>query len=557
MQPIHVLYGTETYNSQDLADRTGEAIAARGLPVSVLDMGDFDPASFPTLGVVLVITSTFGAGEPPANAADCHDWVMADDAPSLAGLRFAVCGLGDRAYPDFCQCGKDFDAAFARLGGQRIAPRQDCDLDFEGTWEEWLDNVLGALGSIDLGAAPAAPAAPLSTRSIPEPQALALVDTPAPGKAAPLGTRKNPFFATVTENYNLNAPGGEKETRHLSLSLVGSGLEYRVGDSLGLFPRNDPELVYRVLWATGLRGDEAVEVGGDWLYLRDALIYRLDVTWPDPKLVNLAAEHGAQGRDYFAMLLSDSKAKKAFLAEHHVVDILSMARAGVDAATLCKALRVLAPRLYSISSSPKAHPGEVHLTVDVVRYAMHGLDRKGISSCFLAERAVVGAQVPVYVQKSADFHLTDDDGAPIIMVGPGTGIAPFRAFLEEREMRGAQGYSWLFFGARQSSTDHLYRDQVQRWVDRGVLTRLDLAFSRDQKEKIYVQDRMWENGPDFWAWLDAGSHVYICGDASRMAKDVHETMVRIISTYGGRSPEQAEAYLEDMRKAGRYARDVY
>jgi sulfite reductase (NADPH) flavoprotein alpha-component len=544
---VHVLYGTETYNSQDLAERTGETLQAAGINAVVLGMEAFDLNALPRLHALLIITSTYGAGEPPANAEALYDHLM-DGGVRLSGVHFSVCGLGDSGYPDFCQCGIEFDQALADLGATRIAARQDCDVDFEGPWQAWLSEAITALRAL--------PAPQTSSPQTSSPPASAPPKKKAK-KPAPLGSRKNPFFATVVDNHNLNPPGSGRETRHLALDLRGSGIEYRVGDALGLFARNDPELVHRILWATGLAGTEPVEVAGEWLYLRDALIYKLDVTWADAKLVTLAANHNGRGAHHFTALAKDSKARKAYLAEHHVIDVLAAAQMRLEATELVKHLRPLAPRLYSISSSPNAHPGEVHLTIGVVRYTMHGLDRKGIASCFVAERAVMGAQVPVYLQKSADFLLTDDDDAPIIMIGPGTGLAPFRAFLEEREHRGAQGYTWLFFGARTAADDFIYRKQVLDWQQRQIITRLDLAFSRDQAEKIYVQDRMWENGADLWAWIDAGSHIYVCGDAKRMAKDVHATLLRVISTYGERSAAEAEQMLKDMARSGHYLRDVY
>ncbi|MCB9548857.1 MAG: protein CysJ [Myxococcales bacterium] len=384
---------------------------------------------------------------------------------------------------------------------------------------------------------------------------------PPPKKAqrepAAEGTRKNPFVATVLENYNLNGPGSDKETRHVVFSLKGSDLTYTVGDALGVVPNNCPDLVRRIIQGSALRGDEEVDVGGELLPLRAALGYRLDCVTVDQKLLRLAARDAhPQAAGEFQRLLDDDEARKVWLTENHVIDVVEAAWMRTDPQELVRVLKPLGPRLYSISSSPLAHPGEVHLTVDVVRYEMRGRTRKGTSSTFIGERCGPGVRVPIFVQ-SAKFGLTDDDYAPIIMVGPGTGIAPFRAFLEEREARRAEGYSWLIFGARSSATDFLYREQIAAWQASGVLTRFDAAFSRDQGRKVYVQDRMREHGADLFAWLEAGSCFYVCGDAARMARDVNEALLEIISVYGGYDRAGAEAYLARMQAEGRYLRDVY
>lgn len=625
MTPIYVLFGTETYNSQDLADRTAEAIEGMQLPVEVLGMDEIDLAGLQAAHTVLIITSTFGDGEPPSNAEDLHAEVMGAQI-SLAHLRFAVCGLGDRSYAKFCQCGIDFDARLAALGGQRIAARVDCDVDFEGAWQAWLGAVLGALGQLSFAAPAAAapveqawaqPAAVAQPAQIAQPvqfaqavqseqpmqvaaeveaerpsrrrygdvlqspyrylsdeeavdyadiatQAFFRVDAPpvAPPKKAPkgpqpVGTRKNPFIATILENYNLNSRESDKETRHLSISLKGSDVTYKVGDALGLFPNNCPDLVRRIVYAAGLRGDEMVQIGVEDLPLRAALAYRLDCVQIDNKLIALAAQCGYREQEAFAALSHDGAARKAYADAHHVIDVVDGAWMRPEPQALVDAMRPLGPRLYSISSSPLAHPGEVHLTVDVLRYEMHGSLRKGISSSFIGERCGPGVKVPIFIRPSGEFGLVDDDDAPIIMVGPGTGLAPFRAFLEEREARGARGYSWLFFGARHEAHDFIYAEQVRRWQQSGVITRLDLAFSRDQQRKIYVQTKMREHGADLFAWLEAGSCFYVCGDANRMAKDVNEALIEIICTYGGYDRAGAEAYLDAMHHEGRYQRDVY
>ncbi len=542
MLPVYVVYGTETFNSEDLAFRTGEALEEAGVPVTVLDAADFNAATLPHLHTLLVITSTFGDGEPPSNMEALHGLLMEGEAPALPHLRFAVCGLGDRQYEHFCQCGKDLDAQLEALGATRLVAREDCDVDFEPAWGAWLDRVLVTLQGADFAALGGDSAA------------VEALDAAAPVAEAALGTRRNPFVAKVVENYNLNAPGATKETRHVALSLVGSGLTYKVGDSLGVFPRNCPDLVRRILHGLGVDRDAPVEVDGEWITVRDALVYRRDVVQIDPRLLALGAA-GPNGA-FFRELEADRARRQAYLDGHHVLDFVAHAGVRVDPAALVAALKPLTPRLYSISSSPLMHPGEVHLTVDVLRYDLHGLARKGVASTFLGERAGPDVEVPIYLRPTKDFVLCDDS-QHIVMCGPGTGIAPFRAFLEERAARGALGHSWLFFGARNGATDFLYREQLEGFLRDGVLTRLDTAFSRDQEEKVYVQDRMWAAGDHLFAWFEAGAYFYICGDASRMAKDVHATLLKVIAHHGRMSAEDALDYLHAMAEDGRYLKDVY
>lgn len=591
MQPVYILYGTETYNSEDLAQRTGEAIRERGIQAVVLDMDEFDHALLPSLSVLLIVTSTFGAGEPPSNAEEFHAFLMGAGAPPLPHLKFGVCGLGDTAYDDFCECGKQFDRRLEELGATRIVPRRDCDTDFEEPWDEWLGQTLTALAGLDLSAAaPAAPVAQAPVAQVPVaqapvaqvpaaqapmqivhtstqqpatsiPQAVARpvpaavpIPAPEPARTPEVGTKKNPFFATVIENYNLNHPTSKKETRHVVLSLEGSGIEYKVGDSLGIFPRNCPDLVRRVLAAVGIPRDTPVQHDGEWYTIRDVCIYKRDVMQIDRRM--LAMAEYAKNANRFAPILADKKLQTKYVADHQLIDFVSAAELTCEPQQFVDALRPLAPRLYSIASSPNAHPGEVHLCVDVLRYELFGSMRKGVSSTFLGERAGPGVEIAVYLQTTKDFVLCDDH-LPIILIGPGTGIAPMRAFLEERVARKAPGQSWLFFGAQHEATDFLYREQLEGWVADGTLARLDTAFSRDQEHKIYVQDRMREAGAAIWTWLEAGAYVYICGDASRMAKDVHQMFCTIIQEHGGYDEAGAEGYMRRLSKDKRYLKDVY
>ena len=369
-------------------------------------------------------------------------------------------------------------------------------------------------------------------------------------------SRKNPFPARLTRTRLLTAPGSGKETFHFEVSLAGSGLAYEVGDSLGIFPSNDALEVDAVLAATGLRGDEPVESAG--ADLREVLTRQVTLREPSRQLLAAILEKCPDANELSEFI--DPEAKSVmddWVDGRDVVDILrAYPRAGFTADELVKVLRKLQPRLYSIASSPKAFPEDIHLTVAVVRYELHGRNRQGVCSTYLADR-VNGGTMPVFIHSAKHFRQPEDNSVPLIMVGPGTGIAPFRAFLQEREVLGAPGKSWLFFGDRNRATDFLYEEEINAWRGKGVLHRLDTAFSRDQSEKIYVQQRMLENAAELWRWLEEGGYFYVCGDASRMAKDVDEALHRIVAEAGGKSKEEAAAYVEELKKTKRYRKDVY
>jgi sulfite reductase (NADPH) flavoprotein alpha-component len=518
LTPLTILFGTQTGTAETLAKQAAKEAGKRGFAATVLDMAATTAAQLSQEKNVLVITSTYGDGEPPDNAKTLHAALAAADAPALSSLRFSVCSLGDTNYTAFCQCGKDFDSRLEKLGGQRIAPRTDCDLDYETSFTTWLDASLSALGSA--AAAPAAEAAPAA--------------------GAPVEySKKNPFLAPVLTVRNLNGPGSAKEVNHVEFSLEGSGLVYEAGDALGVLPHNCPEHVSHILAALGCDGEEAVPTAAGELSLRAALTAQFDLGKPSAELLALL---GATARPEL----------------HHVIDVLLAHPEKRPApAAFVAALKKLQPRLYSISSSPKAHPGQVHLTVGAVRYDVHGRARKGVCSTYLAERALAHGTAGVFVHSNKAFRPPAQGDTPMIMVGPGTGIAPFRAFLEERGASGAKGKNWLFFGDQRAETDFLYREELAAMQQSGLLTRLDLAFSRDQKEKIYVQNRMLEAAAELYAWLEAGACFYVCGDASRMAKDVDAALHTVIQTAGGKSAEEAAAYVQALKAAKRYQRDVY
>jgi len=541
LAPLTILFGSQTGTAEGLAKKMAKEAGKRGFAATVLDMAQADVARLAQEKNLLVITSTYGDGEPPDNAKALHAALQAAGDRPLTAVRYSVCSLGDTNYARFCQCGKDLDAWLERLGATRVTPRTDCDLDYDAPFMTWLDAALNALSST-VGGALRPDVAPESGPKAP------------PTEEESGYSRKNPFPAPVLTVRNLNGPGSAKEVNHVEFSLEGSGLAYEAGDALGVVPQNCPALVADVLAALGCDGEEAVPTPAGELPLRRALTECYDLGKPSAELLELVVPVGAAlRRDGNA----ESRDKPAPTVYHHVIDVLLAAPTKPTPAALVAVLKKIQPRLYSISSSPKAHAGQVHLTVGAVRYEKDGRPRKGVCSTFLAERGAAAGKVGVFVHSNKAFRPPASGDTPMIMVGPGTGIAPFRAFLAERRATGAKGKNWLFFGDQKASADFLYREELSGLQEAGVLTRLDLAFSRDQAEKIYVQQRMLEAAGELYAWLEAGAHFYVCGDASRMAKDVDAALHQVIEQAGGKSPEAAAAYVQALKASKRYARDVY
>lgn len=535
---LTVLYGTESGNSETLADRAVKEAKKRGYSATMRNMADVSPADLTKAENLLVIVSTWGDGEPPETAAAFYKDFMSTEA-KFSSTRFSVCALGDTSYEKFCQTGKDIDARLTALGATRVAERQDCDVDYEDAFNSWLDRSLAAL-------APDSPSAVFSP-------VVAVVPAIEFGK-------KNPFPSELLQTVLLNGEGSAKETWHLEFSLAGSGFTYEPGDALAVVPVNAPDIVQAILSAAKLSGSEEVEnknIEGRKT-LAAALRDDLDITALSRNvLAKLAEATGSPALN--ALLADDAKERfKQYIEGRQIVDAIEkFAPKGLSADVLAALFRKLPPRLYSIASSPLAHPDEVHLTVSAVRYQSHGRQRKGVCSTCLADLVKPGDKVPVFVQPNKNFRLPADDSTPVIMVGPGTGIAPFRAFVEHRAALGAKGENWLFMGDQHYLYDFLYQLEWQDHLKSGALTRLDVAFSRDQPEKIYVQHRMAQHARDLYAWLEDGAHFYVCGEAARMAVDVHETLVTIVQNQGGKSREAAEAYVEDLKKSKRYQRDVY
>ncbi|MEM9444814.1 MAG: sulfite reductase subunit alpha [Verrucomicrobiota bacterium] len=545
LKTLLVLFGSQSGNTESLAKSIGKKSQEFGFGAQVKELNEATPDQVKTSANVLIATSTWGEGEMPDNAADFWAALSSDDAPKLDGVNFSVLALGDTNYADFCQAGKDLDARFEALGARRVYPRVDCDVDFEEPSEEWIKGALSAMSEFAVDASDAASL---------EGATAELVE----GSAPVTYDRKNHFPSALLDNVALNGEGSAKDVRHIAFSLEGSGLEYEVGDALGVMPSNDEAYVDLLISKLGAKGDERVATpDGNETILREALINNYDVTKVSPKFLKLVAESSKSEELLKLLEKENKKLLEDYLWGRDPVDVLHDFPCNPDLSAFLETQKKLNIRLYSIASSPKAHPGEVHLTVGAVRWDHDGRAHGGVCSTFLADRLALGEKTGVFVQLAHGFRLPEDLSKPVIMVGPGTGIAPFRAFLEERAFTKAEGKNWLFFGDQHEKTDFLYSEQIRGYLDSGVLSRLSLAFSRDQKEKIYVQTRMLEEAEELWAWLQEGAHFYVCGDASRMAKDVDAALHQIAKEQGKISEEDAKAYVKKLKDDKRYQRDVY
>lgn len=539
VRTLTVLHGGETGNSAGLARALAAAAADRGLVAQVEDMARYKPRRLRDEQDLLVIVSTHGEGDPPQPALDFFEYVEGPKAPKLPELRYSILALGDSTYEHYCEAGRRLDRRFEALGATRLAERVECDVDYDETAAQWRAEALALLvAQAGAGCEVSAPADPAFA-------------------AATAHDKRNPFPARIIDNLDIVGRDSTKETRHFELDIAGSGLTYQPGDALGIVTRNDPAVVAALLDAAGLSGDSAFAVKGEPTTLAEALESHFEIAITPPRFLDhWAAVTGAA--ELRRLSGDDGKAERqAWLRAHHIVDIVRrFPSKSVDSETFVAGLRPLQPRLYSISSSLSAMPDEAHITLAPVRYQLHGEARHGVASAHLADRSAVGDTLPVYIQPNEQFRLPEDDKA-IIMIGAGTGIAPYRAFLQEREARGSSGKSWLFFGERNFRSDFLYQTEWQDWLKDGLLGRMDVAFSRDQSGKAYVQHRMVERAGDLFAWLEDGAHLYLCGDAARMAPDVHETLISIVAEEGRLQREGAEDYVRALQRSHRYQRDVY
>jgi sulfite reductase (NADPH) flavoprotein alpha-component len=547
---LTILFGSQSGTAEGLAKKLAKESTSLGFASVVKEANACTLDELSKADRLLLLTSTWGEGDAPDNAAQLLTALTAADAPKLEKLSFSVLALGDKNYSDFCGAGRKFDEALEKLGAKRILPRAECDLDYEAAAKAWADAALKALSAPDADSE-------TIVNAFAENKS---VTTDSHAATAEAGySRKNPFPARLLVNRKLNGDDSAKDTRHFAISLEGSGLSYEAGDALGVLPMNCPALVADILTALGCDGEEAVKApDGNEISLRHALLRHYQVTQAGSSLLEAVAERAASVELKTLLAPENKAALEKHLHGREVIDLLcEHKQARFTPNEFIALLRKLNPRLYSIASSLKAHPNEVHLCVGTVRYETLGRSRKGVCSTFLADRVDDATRVPVFVQTSHGFRPPTDMSRPMIMVGPGTGIAPFRAFLEERKVTGAPGKNWLFFGDQKSSCDFLYRDELELMAKEGSLTRLDTAFSRDQAEKIYVQTRMLEHAKELFAWLEEGAHFYVCGDAKRMAKDVDAALHEVIQSAGGKSPEAAKEYVAQLKSAKRYQRDVY
>jgi len=552
-----ILYGSQTGTAEALAKRIAVEAGKRNFTPRVLEANAFATVDWKVEQRLLLVTSTWGDGDPPDNAAAFWAHLTSDAAPRLEHLAFSVLALGDKNYSDFCGSGRKFDERLAALGARRVQPRADCDTDYEAAAKAWVEGVWPALAESKSVFSEAVISKPVVAGT--STTATDSLITDSLNTSPRTYSRTNPFPARLIANRRLNAAGSAKDTRHFEIDLDSSGLDYEAGDALGVLPSNDPALVEEILRALGCDGEEPVkDAGSVETSLRHALRHSFHITQPAPAFVKAVAERADDAT--LRTLLEPAKKTELteFLFGREIIDFLiGWPKAKFSPVEFTSLLRKLQPRLYSISSSPRANPRQVHLTVATVRYETHGRARKGVCSTFLADRVCAETPVPVFVQRSHGFCLPADGSKPVIMIGPGTGIAPFRAFLQERRTLGASGRNWLFFGDQRRDCDFLYREEVEALVADKTLTRLDTAFSRDQAQKLYVQHRMLEHARDLWSWLEDGAHLYVCGDARRMAKDVDAALHEVVRTASGKSAEAAAEYVQRLKSEKRYQRDVY
>ncbi|VEC15599.1 NADPH-dependent assimilatory sulfite reductase flavoprotein subunit [Citrobacter portucalensis] len=539
MPGITLISASQTGNARRVAEALRDDLIAAKLNVTLINAGDYKFKQIANEKLLIVVASTQGEGEPAEEAVALHKFLFSKKAPKLDNTAFAVFGLGDTSYEFFCQAGKDFDAKLAELGGERLLDRVDADVEYQAAAAQWRARLVDVLKA----RAPAAPSVQVAASG-----AVNEVHTSPYTKEAPL-------TASLAVNQKITGRDSEKDVRHIEIDLGDSGLRYQPGDALGVWYQNDPALVKELVELLWLKGDEPVTVEGKTLSLAEALQWHFELT---VNTGNIVENYATLTRSETLLPLVGDKAQlQHYAATTPIVDMVRFSPAQLDAQALVDLLRPLTPRLYSIASSQAEVESEVHVTVGVVRYEIEGRARAGGASGFLADRVEEEGEVRVFIEHNDNFRLPANPQTPVIMIGPGTGIAPFRAFMQQRAADGAEGKNWLFFGNPHFTEDFLYQVEWQRYVKEGVLSRIDLAWSRDQKEKVYVQDKLRQQGAELWRWINDGAHIYVCGDANRMAKDVEQALLEVIAEFGGMDIEAADEFLSELRIERRYQRDVY
>ena len=539
MPGITLISASQTGNARRVAEALRDDLIAAQLNVTLINAGDYKFKSIANEKLLVVVASTQGEGEPAEEAVALHKYLFSKKAPKLENTAFAVFGLGDTSYEFFCQSGKDFDAKLAELGGERLLDRVDADVEYQAAAAQWRARLVEVLKA----RAPAAPSVQVVASG-----AVNEVHTSPYTKEAPL-------IASLSVNQKITGRDSEKDVRHIEIDLGDSGLRYQPGDALGVWYQNDPALVKEIVELLWLKGDEPVTVDGKLLPLTEALQWHFELT---VNTANIVENYATLTRSETLLPLVGDKAQlQHYATTTPIVDMLRFSPAQLDADALIGLLRPLTPRLYSIASSQAEVESEVHITVGAVRFEVEGRARAGGASGFLADRVEEEGEVRVFIEHNDNFRLPENPQTPVIMIGPGTGIAPFRAFMQQRAADGAEGKNWLFFGNPHFTEDFLYQVEWQRYVKEGVLSRIDLAWSRDQKDKVYVQDKLRQQGAELWRWINDGAHIYVCGDANRMAKDVEQALLEVIAEFGGMDVETADEFLSELRVERRYQRDVY
>lgn len=534
---LTILFGTHTGRSETIARQLSKKAIEAGITTVVTNMQDYNTKALSKEKNIAVIVSTHGEGDPPVQAEDFWEFIRGKRAPKLDGIHTAVLALGDKSYEKFCQTGIEIDEAFRKLGAKPIIPVLPCDVDFEEDANTWINSVVNEIAKTAASAQ--------STQ----------ITTEVPTTETSSYSKTNPYYATVLEKINLSGKGSNKEVYHIELSLEGSGLHYQPGDSIGIYSDNPPELVQQIISKTGFSSSDEVEVKAGKVTFEQALRNHVEITVLNRDVLKKYAE--LINSEELKLLLTNRDELNAYLYGHDLLDLITSYKGTYSAQELINSLRKLPPRMYSISSSEKFTPDEVHITVAIVRFEKYNRVRHGAASTFLSDRIDIDENVPVFIDHNPMFKLPENTNTPIIMVGPGTGVAPFRAFMQQREAENIIGKSWLFFGDQHFFTDFSYQTEWQKWLKTGNLEKLSVAFSRDQEQKIYVQHRMYEQKQELYKWLEKGANIYICGDMKRMAKDVEQTLTKIIQEEGKRSEEQARDYIKQLYKQKRYQLDVY